>query len=563
MATVQQGNLGAASPASPASQIPRASRAQAKKAFQLQVNKLAEAITLIPILDEATRGLKRGEALTFVVEGGQQVTYGRKEFKEFLTMIVRAVKRLPTDAFAASKTRRTTASGTGFAAPQRFRQEIIEFFSRANLGPMVSANYVLDEGKYVPDSRTIAVQTGTRLNDALYFTRPQIGNAQNPLYGITAHGVLTPLFALHVYFAGGQDPNNARFISATPEMRQILGGVMAEAINRDVAKFSGMYPQLAPQIQNMGQQAIQAINNPNLALNTVIGNGEEEDHMFNPNAFPFAHFSKIISAGKVPKEQQIQKAQLLGAAQQIIQAYQQLPEFANIAQDGEAAADRVIQTQRLAVAASRVSKTLVRGEEQKRRRQAVAQAKKAAAAQQALQAAAAANLGMLPGATFAPMGQLPGQLPGAGAQFGFAPQVGQALPGALPGTLPGGQAFPQVATPQFGQTQAFPQLGQAGGQAFPQLGQSQAFPQLGQALPGGQGQAFPQIGQGLPGGQGQPFPQIGQAQGGQPFPQIGQALPGGPAFPQVVQTTPSGAQTNIQPPTINLPGIPAVAGLGQ
>jgi hypothetical protein len=429
MATSGQG---AGSPGSSGSQGRRNTvRTEARKAIKLEAGRLAEAIALIPILDEATRNLRRGEPLNFslpTAQGPQVLRYGRAEFKEFLNMIISQVKRLPDKAFVASKTRRTVASGAGFDAPQQFTPEIVQFFANANLGPVVNAQPMEEEGKIVPNEKTVQVIPNSRLNSQLFFTQPQINGQQNILAGIIPHGVLTPLFALHIHYEGGQDPNNARYISATRDMRQRLRQTLATTIQRDVEKFSLMYPGAVGQVQQTGQQLLQAIDNPQLMIDAKIG----QDHMFNPNSFPFAHFSKIISAGKLPKEQQVGlKERLVAAGGDIVRIYGNV--VPGVAQNPAAAADTVINYQRFAISSARALKNNEKAVQQKARRQQQAAAKR----QQAQQAAALAAqqnamqggmVGQLPGM----VGQLPGNLP----NVGNLPTIGGGM-GGLP-TVGGG-----------------------------------------------------------------------------------------------------------------------------
>ena len=403
--------LGAGSPASSGSQAGAPhDRTAAKAVVNAKAKQLAEAVALITYLDEATRTIPRGHALQVPIQtkdGPQIFLYGRKEFKEFVKMIESQIKILPRESFEASKTHREVASGSGFDAPQIFRQDIVNFFVNATLGPQVAASPTVDpdSGKIVPDERTLRPLPNTRLNDALYFTRQNIGQVANPLYRIVSHGILTPLFALHVHYAGGQNPDQAKYISATQQMRQQLRDVMVLTIQKDVQKFSEKYPQNAQQIAQLGQNMVNAIGNPSASNNGQVG---PDDNMFNPNAFPFAHFSKIISAGKEPKEVQTDlKLRLIQSAPQIIQAYQQLPEFSQIGTKGEAAAATVIETQKFAVASARAAKNLEKAEQQKVRRAEQNRIKRAQNAQNALAAQQQAFAQVQAG-----MGGLPGQASG-------------------------------------------------------------------------------------------------------------------------------------------------------
>lgn len=307
---------GSGSPSSPGGE--KKGRAQAKKEFKDEVDELIQAVKLLPYYykELSKMGNRNDKFPVQFTHEGRSYTYqvGRREVKELERLIIAGLKKLPTSAFTLNKTRRRTAPNSGFLAPAQFKAEIVNFFAGANIGNVVNGNFVEKQDKSknkkaVPDAKSLVV-TNTRLNNVLYFTQPRLSNGQdNLLYSIISPGTLTPLFALHAYYSGMQQQDATR-LSASQQMREALNGVMQQTINNDVANLMKVYndmgnPQMAQQVQATGQQLIQAIGNPSLQVNSVFNvvapdGTQEKEEIFNPNYFLYAHFSKLISNGKVP-----------------------------------------------------------------------------------------------------------------------------------------------------------------------------------------------------------------------------------------------------------------------
>jgi hypothetical protein len=176
-----------------------------------------------------------------------------------------------------------------FLNPCVFNQEIIDFFTHANIGPLIEGDFQ-DNGKPIVDS----LQTSQRrLNDGLNFIKPD-----HPNYGITIPGSLTPLFALHARHAKMQQfPYGAR-LSASNEMRKYLRQTMIKVIHNDCDDV--FFSTDDEDVNKTRKKMIECIDNPDdLSLKHkmyYINGGERE--IFNPNWFLYAHFSKLITAGK-------------------------------------------------------------------------------------------------------------------------------------------------------------------------------------------------------------------------------------------------------------------------
>lgn len=328
---------GAQSPGSPGGH--KVTRTEAKKELTDEVALLISAIKQIQVYAEALAEAKSRLAVAGPDEHGRHIEalIGRQEFGEFKRMIYARMKALPKLAFTLNKTRRRVAANSGFKAPARFQQPIVDFFSQANLGPQVTGDFTVktDKGmnmKNVPVGKSLQVQGGTDLNNLLYFIQPQIAGQQNPLYGIVASGTLTPLFALHAYHTNMQTPDDAARLSASAQMRTILGDLMADTIRNDIKTVVSANPSLAQQGAALEQQLIQAVRNPNMMTRP----GENElggVEIFNPNFFLYAHFSKLISNSKIVNEDptlgrtKLTDAELSQLRPQIARVYSNVPEL--------------------------------------------------------------------------------------------------------------------------------------------------------------------------------------------------------------------------------------------
>ena len=152
---------------------------------------------------------------------------------------------------------RTAPVASGFLAPVLFDDELVEFFAQANLGPVISGELVDKTGpaghtRSVPNPQSLR-PTNQPLNSILFFTQPTVFGETNPLHRVATPGMLIPLFALHAYYSGMQNPNDPTRLSASEEMRALLPNLIARTTQRD----------------------------------------------FDPENFLYAHFSKLISSAAV------------------------------------------------------------------------------------------------------------------------------------------------------------------------------------------------------------------------------------------------------------------------
>ena len=316
-------------------------RKDARAEFKKEVAKIVEGVELTKTFADTVCSLKRTEKVpvAFVDAQGtaRQFLIGRTEYNEFLKQLSSQLKKLPTTANNLFKSHREVKEGTGFLAPARFGNEIVQFFSQAELGPQVRGSFVMKKDtktgkmKSVPDNKSLIVQPNTRLNDALYFVRQQ----GNPLYGITNSGTLTPLFALHAYYRRMAYPHEATRLSASDQMRAVLGPVMRKTIEADREYLLGVYAsntanaavnesnaRVRAQIDQVSQALINSISSPNPLTNPqfagiladpnfknneaanlqalgIVNSRIGDEEIFNPNFFLYAHFSKLISQGKL------------------------------------------------------------------------------------------------------------------------------------------------------------------------------------------------------------------------------------------------------------------------
>ena len=282
-------------------------KAEAKKQFRAEVARLVEGVKLIPDYVRATDNLKREKVTVSFTANGQPQQYqvGRQEAKDYIAQIVKGLQQLPNKAFALNKGRRQTSPQAGFLAPAKFSQDMVNFFANANLGPQVTGQLgpKVDKAgntKMVPDNNSLNAIPNSRLNNVLYFTQPN-----HPLYRVISPGTLTPLFALQSHYSNAQNLGTRSRLTATPEMRQYLGRIIQETIQNDVNKIATAFPSSAMLAQQAGQNALQALANPGLSVNTVVSVADPEKptrEVFNPNSFLYAHFSKLISTGKSRNE---------------------------------------------------------------------------------------------------------------------------------------------------------------------------------------------------------------------------------------------------------------------
>lgn len=311
---VRSPSSGAGSPSSPGGS--KVGRQAGKKIFKAEVDLLVEAVKLIPTYVKSLQGLGQNEKRTVnyiddTTKQQYQYMISKKEYSDFFKQIVKRMNALPNMAFTLNRTTRKTAPNSGFLAPARFASEIVNFFFNAVIGPIVTGNFVMSPktSKLVPDVNSLVVRQGTDLRSLLWFIQQGINGQANPLYGIISPGTLTPLFALHAAYSGMQDQRDPRRLIASDAMRQYLAGIMERTIRSDAAKLITKLagnPGLVQQVNAVVPQLIAAIGDRNLVVdNHTFATGEYKDNkpvlveLFNPNSFLYAHFSKLISNGKV------------------------------------------------------------------------------------------------------------------------------------------------------------------------------------------------------------------------------------------------------------------------
>lgn len=312
---VRSPSSGAGSPSSPGGSS-KIGRQEGKKIFKKEVDLLVQAVKLIPTYVKSLQGLGPNEkrAVSYIDDTTKQqfqFMISNKEYRDMMNQIVKRMNALPNMAFTLNKTTRKPAPNSGFLAPARFSPEIVNFFFNAAIGPIVAGNFVTNAKtlKLVPEPSSLVVRQGTDLRSILWFIQANINGQANPLYGVISPGTLTPLFALHAAYTGMKDPRDSTRLVASDAMRQYLSGIMRRTIENGAAKLRVKLagnPGLVQQVNAVEPQLIAAINDRNLMVgNHSFPTGEYKNgkevvvELFNPNSFPYAHFSKLISNGKV------------------------------------------------------------------------------------------------------------------------------------------------------------------------------------------------------------------------------------------------------------------------
>lgn len=183
-----------------------------------------------------------------------------------------------------------------------FNHEIVNFFTHANIGPLVTGIF---KDKELPDIYSLR-STQERLNDSLIFIKPEINNQSNLHYHITNESSLTHLFILHTYYTKMQYTHDTTRLSASKEMRQYLRQTMIKVINNDcIYALTGVRPkndEMIQEIDETRQTMIDCIDNPDdLSLKGkkyYISNTEYLE-IFNPNWFLYADFPKLIAYARL------------------------------------------------------------------------------------------------------------------------------------------------------------------------------------------------------------------------------------------------------------------------
>jgi hypothetical protein len=378
-------------------------RAERKKLLKAHTADLSAAIKLLPVYYEALRdnGIpKSGANNTLdVTVGGQLYQIRWADVRAFANEIAVQVNGLDRTAARMLKTHREVKPNAGFSAPIRYAQEIIDFFSQVALGPIVQGDFEEKKGKMVPIKSTLVTVEGSSLNDVLYFTQPEINGQANPLYGVIRPGILTPLYALHAYNTGMPVEFATKRLSASQQMRDILGDVMRRTIDTDVANVIQRKRDLgllAPgasdaAIVELGEEMKAAIDDPD--AETWFSDGVDDKgrevfasrgrtdvpdkrkkpmEIFNPNFFLYAHFSKLNANAASEKLNAEGIAALQADTGRVYNAL-----FGGQLAGAADAVEQVIEDQKSNAALARAAKNVITAAENRKRKAAE---KKAAAA---------------------------------------------------------------------------------------------------------------------------------------------------------------------------------------
>ena len=214
--------------------------------------------------------LQKGERLKFPT--GQEI--GKREVRSLQSQFAKEFKGLKKYFAAAKKPKknnRTRRPFTGFGMPIYIDSSLREFFKRADLGPIMRPTSLDAKGNPVEcDS------DGTPLKEFLSLILDT---------GITARGMLTPLF--NIYVRVNQMPytdGNRTYLRATPEMREF---------------FARDFEELRRKDEEEPRQETVTIKKPN---------GEKEKKKvpiapFDPARFRYSDIMRILSYHWVPAEQ--------------------------------------------------------------------------------------------------------------------------------------------------------------------------------------------------------------------------------------------------------------------
>lgn len=258
--------------------------------------------------------IKRAQTLHKIIKGfysdkkkgakGAKVpySYAGKEFtSKDITELQRELykaMRHNNKLYTAGFKRRKGAGGhkggpnSGFRLPVVMKQELIDFFSQANLGTVAGTNQ--------------------RLQDALPFL-----NRANALYGIASRAILTALLSLYAKLnnlsnlsAYNRDPSrvanpdfmNRQLLGADDLMNRVFGAAFASIQRKSAAKLAAMGVgdmQQKPQTPGGRTRHYYRDTVKNAEGKTVRGNmhpiWNDFYHVFSPNNFTYGNFQNIIS----------------------------------------------------------------------------------------------------------------------------------------------------------------------------------------------------------------------------------------------------------------------------
>ena len=215
--------------------------------------------------------LQKGERLKFPT--GTEI--GKREVRSLQSQFIRELKSLRKYFAAAKKPKKNNRQRrpfTGFGMPIYIDDSLREFFRHADLGPVLRPT--AHDAKGNP---TECDSDGTQLKEYLALILDS---------GITARGMLTPLFNIyvrvnHMPYTDG----NRTYLKATPEMYQFFG--------RD-------FEELRSQDESEPRQETLTVKNP------VTGEKEKKKvdiPPFDPNRFRYSDIMRILSFHWVPADQ--------------------------------------------------------------------------------------------------------------------------------------------------------------------------------------------------------------------------------------------------------------------
>jgi len=258
--------------------------------------------------ESAGRRGSKPVTLTYLNEKGEEeqktvpinrstVSAMKKEIHEYLNELV----TFSTETQRIRRQNRPSDDESGFNIPYFHSTDLCEFLAHANIGTLVLGNIInsnkQEKKKKKPTVENMNVRP-ENLNTILFFTQKTIAGTPNPFYGFTSHSAITSLLALHLFYCEAQNKQRSSELSATPQMRKYLGGIIRQHIEENCAKIIEAYPEnltIRSKARAVADQALQAIDNPDLVFDNVV---DGKWKIFNPNKFIYANLSSLIAVSK-------------------------------------------------------------------------------------------------------------------------------------------------------------------------------------------------------------------------------------------------------------------------
>ena len=188
-----------------------------------QFNDIIKLTTDVAQIGKGEKRVLSSEELQ--VFGLREALVGRRELRSIQSQFARELKSLSKFFTAAKKPRRARSERkpfTGFGIPIFISKELQNFFRAVNLGPALMATATDVKGR--PTESAPAEQ---QLSFYLQLLLEQ---------GITARGMLTPLFNIYVRVNNmAYRDGNRTYLRATKEMYQFFGENFKELTQRDKA----------------------------------------------------------------------------------------------------------------------------------------------------------------------------------------------------------------------------------------------------------------------------------------------------------------------------------------